>query len=190
MKYTRASGTLCRWVGVHAQSALHRLLHANLRREPDGRGGVYQWPLYKRPADLVSDTNADTAGRRLADGTLAPYPTAGKLNLAVLAGGELVWLTNRWNAYVITVQGSARLRLPDGRIMEVGYTGSNGRAYVGPGLKMVADGVIAKEDLSFEAMRQYFANHPEAMDKYLWQNPRTVFFQEVHGGPFGARMCR
>jgi membrane-bound lytic murein transglycosylase A len=70
--------------------------------------------------------------------------------------------------------------------MEVGYTGSNGFAYTSPGLKMVADGLIPKKDLSFETMRQYFNTHPEAIDTYLWQNPRTVFFQEVHGGPYGA----
>ncbi|HET6246815.1 MAG TPA: MltA domain-containing protein [Tepidisphaeraceae bacterium] len=150
------------------------------------RGGEYQWPLYKRPADLISDAQADTASRRLADGTTVPYLTRREIESGALAGDELVWLSSRWNAYVITVQGSARLRLPDGKIMEVGYAGVNGRAYLSPGLKMIADGVIAEKDLSFETMRQYFTSHPEAMDKYLWQNPRTVFFKEVHGGPFGA----
>ena len=152
------------------------------------RGGDFQWPLYKRPKDLVSDAANDSAGRRAADGSVVPYFTRQEIESGALAGDELVWLTSRWNAYVITVQGSARLRMPDGRIMEVGYAGFNGYPYpaVSPALKMVADGLIAKQDLSLETMRRYFEAHPESMDKYLWLNPRTVFFAQVHGGPFGS----
>jgi membrane-bound lytic murein transglycosylase A len=151
------------------------------------RGGPYQWPLYKRPADLVTDATGEKAGRKGDKGAIVPYFTrqdieGGKL----LQGQELVWLTSRWNAYVVTVQGSGRLRLPDGRIMEVGYAGTNGYAYTSPGLKMVADGVIPKDQLNFNAMRQYFEAHPAAMDKYLWINQRTTFFTETHGGPFGS----
>jgi membrane-bound lytic murein transglycosylase A len=150
------------------------------------RGGAYQWPIYKRPADLVSDESGDTANRKLADGTLAPYPPRQEIESGLLAGQELAWVTTRWNAYVITVQGSARLRLPDGRIMEVGYAGNNGRPYASPGMQMVADGVLARPELSFEAMRRYFDAHPDAMDKYLWLNQRTVFFTDRPGGPFGS----
>jgi membrane-bound lytic murein transglycosylase A len=35
-------------------------------------------------------------------------------------------------------------------------------------------------------MKAYFDAHPESMDKYLWANPRTVFFTERPGGPFGS----
>ncbi len=91
---------------------------------------------------------------------------------------------SRWNAYVVTMQGSARLRLPNGHIMEVGYAGSTMATNMSAqGLNMVADGQIARTDLNFDAMRQYFDAHPQAMDTYLWANPRTVFFSEVHGGP-------
>lgn len=151
------------------------------------REGAYVWPLYRRPADLVSDSETDTAGRQVAPGQpLVPYYTRQEIESGALSGNELVYLSSRWNAYVITVQGSARLKLTDGRIMEVGYAGNNGRDYVSPGLKMVQDGLIARKDLSFDAMRRYFEANPQAMDTYLFQNPRTVFFKEDHGGPFGA----
>jgi membrane-bound lytic murein transglycosylase A len=146
----------------------------------------FRWPLYKRPADLVSDETGQIAHRKLADGTLAPYPTRKEIESGLLAGQELVWLSSRWEAYVITIQGSARLRMPDGHIMEVGYTGSNGRDYTSPGKLMVADGVIPADQLNFATMRNYFQQHPEMMDKYLWANDRDTFFTEVHGGPFGA----
>jgi len=150
------------------------------------RGGPYQWPLYKRPADLVSDATGERDGRRATDGSFAPYLTRQQLESGALAGSELVWLTSRWNAYVITVQGSGRLRFPDGKIYEVGYAGTNGYDYTSPGAQMVADGLIPRDQLSFHTLKQYFDTHPEAMDKYLWLNQRTVFFTERPGGPFGA----
>jgi membrane-bound lytic murein transglycosylase A len=150
------------------------------------RGGAYQWPLYKRPDDLVSDASGDKAGRKTAVGVV-PYYTRQDIEAGgLLAGNELVWLTSRWNAYVVTIQGSGRLKLPDGRIMEVGFAGTNGFPYTSPGLQLVKDGVIPKDHLSFNTMHQYFDAHPEAMDKYLWMNQRTTFFAETHGGPFGS----
>jgi membrane-bound lytic murein transglycosylase A len=175
------------------------------------RQGAFQWPLYKRPADLVTDYNSDASLRRTADGSLAPYYTrqqiessmafatgstvstgsAGSLRAGsgpspVLAGQELVWLASRWEAYVITIQGSARLRLGDGRIYEVGFAGTNGQPYVSPGKEMLADGVITRGQLSLEGLGRYFRQHPESMNRYLWLNPRTTFFAERRGGPFGT----
>jgi membrane-bound lytic murein transglycosylase A len=151
------------------------------------RGGPYQWPIYKRPADLITDSTGETAGRKGNAGARVPYYTRQDIEGGnLLQGHELAWLTSRWNAYVVTVQGSGRLRLPDGRIMEVGYAGTNGYAYTSPGLKMVADGLIPKDQLNFNSMRQYFEAHAAAMDKYLWLNQRTTFFTETHGGPFGS----
>ncbi|MGH7215389.1 MAG: MltA domain-containing protein, partial [Tepidisphaeraceae bacterium] len=105
-----------------------------------------------------------------------------------LAGQELVWLKDRWDAYVITVQGSARLRLADqnGKIHEVGYAGQNGYPYTSPGKQMVADGVIPREKLTLRGLRDHFRSDPAAMDKYLALNERYVFFAERPGGPFGS----
>src|SRR5439155_20077808 len=74
----------------------------------------------------------------------------------------------------------------DGRTLEIGYAGHNGHEYTSPGLAMVNDGVIAKQDLNLRTLASYFAAHPEAQDKYLYLNNRTVFFTERPGGPFGA----
>ena len=147
----------------------------------------YRWPLYRRPSDLVVDTGGETLGRRNAEGGIIPYFTRAEIEGGgVLAGKEIAWLKDRWEAYVVTVQGSARLRYRTGHVDEIGYAGHNGHAYASPAMKMVEDGVIRREDVSAETLRNYFRAHPEAMDKYLWHNPRTVFFTERPGGPFGS----
>jgi membrane-bound lytic murein transglycosylase A len=151
------------------------------------RTGAFQWPLYKRPADLVTDAEGEHANRKMPDGSLAPAYTREQIEQQhVLDGEEFVWLPDRFAAYIITVQGSARLRMPDGSVLEVGYNGNNGYPYVGIGKQMVVDGVITHDQLSLQGMKNYFARHPEAMDHYLPMNARTVFFTERKGGPFGS----
>lgn len=153
------------------------------------RQGPYQWPLYKLPPDLVRDPmTGEVKGRKTADGQIVPYYTRGQIETGnVLAGDELVWVKTRWEAYIITVQGSARLRLADsGKIYEIGFAGTNGYSYTSPGQQMVADGVISADQLSLKGLQAYFQAHPEAMDKYLPLNQRYVFFTERPGGPFGS----
>jgi membrane-bound lytic murein transglycosylase A len=153
------------------------------------RQGEYVWPLYKRPADLVTDEMGQTAYRKTPEGSSVPYYTRAQIEQGnLLAGQEFVYLKSRWEAYVITIQGSARLKLMDqgGRIYEVGYNGNNGYAYTSPGRQMLADGVITKDQLSLRGLRAYFEQNPGAMDKYLGLNERFVFFTERPGGPFGS----
>ncbi len=164
------------------------------------RHGEYQYPLYKAPGAAANKDEggrmkdegeeASDNGQRTMDNAPAPVSrlTRGEIeaNPSPLAGSELVWVKSRWDAYVITIQGSARLRLEDGTLYEVGYAGSNGLEYVSPGRRMVADGVISKEQLTLAGLGAYFAAHPQAMDHYLPLNPRYVFFAQTHGGPYGS----
>ena len=147
------------------------------------RSGPFQWPLYKKPADLPPAAGGPDG----AAGGGARYYTRAEIERdGRLAGQELVWLRSRWEAYVVTVQGSGRLRMPDGRLADVGYAGTNGHPYVSPGKRMVDDGVIPKDQLSFFGLRRYFDAHPEAMDRYLLANPRTTFFTFSTGGIRGC----
>jgi membrane-bound lytic murein transglycosylase A len=151
------------------------------------RTAEFQWPIYKRPGDLVTSSDGARAFRKMPDGSLVPYYSRAQIETGqVLAGQELAWLQDRFDAYVITVQGSAKLRMPDGRIVEVGYAGNNGYEYVSPGKRMLADGVITRDQLSLRGIKAYFASHPASMEKYLTINPRTVFFKETAGGPYGS----
>lgn len=142
------------------------------------RQGPFQWPLFKRPAGLVTDPATGE--------TSQPWRSRQEIESGAMAGQEFVWLKSRWEAYVITIQGSAVLRLPDGQMMEIGYAGHNGHEYTSPGLAMIQDGVIQKGQLRAASLGKVFESNPALMDKYLWLNRRTVFFTNRPGGPFGA----
>jgi len=150
--------------------------------------GPFQYPLYNKPADLESDPiTGEVKGRKMADGSYTPYLTRAQIEEGgALAGQEIVWLKDRFDAYVITIQGSARLKLANGEMLEIGYAGSNGHEYVSPGRQLVADGKLPKDQLNLRGMKAYFARNPQDMPRYLGANPRTVFFAETSGGPYGS----
>lgn len=150
--------------------------------------GEYQYPLYKRPNDLVIDpVKQEVLGRRTADGSVVKYYTRREIEGSdVLAGQEIAFVKSRWEAYQITIQGSAKLRLADGNTLEIGWDGFNGYEYSSPGEAMVRDGVIEKAQHSAKGLRGYLEANPTMMDKYLWLNDRYVFFKPTTGGPYGA----
>ncbi len=149
--------------------------------------GPYRYPVYKRPTQLVGGSVHEQAQWKRADGTLAPCPDAAELESSgVLTGHELAWLTDPFEAYVVRIQGSAKLRLPDGKVIDVGYAGTNGHEYRSIGAALAADGRIAKDKLNFFSMREFFRTNPDLLATYAAKNPRQVFFSVTSGGPFGS----
>jgi membrane-bound lytic murein transglycosylase A len=115
-----------------------------------------------------------------------PYYTRKQIESTdVLHGDELVYLKSRFLAYVVTIQGSALLRMPDGTLNSVGFAGDNGYDYTSPRARMLQDGAITPEQYTLNGLQTYFQQHPQDMDKYLWDDQRDVFFTPRNGGPFG-----
>jgi membrane-bound lytic murein transglycosylase A len=138
---------------------------------------AYRYPLYRQPAGFAAwkkphPSRLDLEG---ADGLQA---AKGKLK-----GTELVWLKNRLDAFLIQVQGSARLQLTDGTTMTVGFGGSTDYPYVGIGRELVKEGKFKLEELTLPKIKQYFAEKPEELDTYLPRNKRFVFFQNTNNQP-------
>lgn len=155
-------------------------------RTPDER---YRYPLFGKPADLVKDPEGKPLGRQLEDGRIVPCPTRREIETSAqewVKGLELVWLADRFDAYVVHVQGSARIKLPDGKEMRIGYAGKTDRPYASVGEALVRDGKIDSNSLSLRGIREYFRNHPEELDGYLATNESFVFFMERDGGPYGS----
>lgn len=147
----------------------------------------FSYPLYRRPSDLVSDEiTGEVKGRRTGAG-FVPYPSRAEIEAQnLLNGTELVWLPNKLDAYLIHVNGSAKLELTDGSTMTIGYAGTNGREYTSIGKLLVREGKIEEHRLSLPAIRDYFQQHPEQLSAYVNQNERYVFFREYDGSNWPA----
>jgi membrane-bound lytic murein transglycosylase A len=161
--------------------------------EPIYRGSLtptaeYRFPLYKLPPDVVKDDEGKPLGKRTAFGVV-PYETREQIEAGRMLEGrglELVWLRDRLEAYIVHVQGSARILLADGREMRVGYAGKTDRPYRSIGQALVDDGHIRADDLSLTAIKAHFAKSPTDLEHYLFLNESYVFFQETSDGPYGS----
>ncbi len=151
-------------------------------RTPTGR---FRYPLYRRPADLVTDeATGEPRGRRLSDGRIVPYPTRREIDQGkLLAGQELVWLEDALSVYVVHVNGSAKLQIvgPGGGEIYVGYAGKTDRPYTGLGQSMIEEGLIGKDEASLAAIRRVYQKQPDRVLELINRNDSFVFFQEYDG---------
>jgi membrane-bound lytic murein transglycosylase A len=147
----------------------------------------FVYPLYEQPEDLVKGPTGEILGRRSPDGTITPYPPRTVIeNSGMLRGKEIAWLGDPFEAYIAHVQGSAKLRLPDGKLTTIGYAANNGHEYESVAQALVRDGRIDGDKISLSAMIDYFKRYKEQVDRYVRQNPRFVFFREEGGPPLGC----
>ena len=142
------------------------------------RGGRYQTPLLRRPADLVqANVGALNAGR-MANGKLVPYYDRAAIERGALAGKhlELLFVADPVDAFFLEIQGSGRVQLPDGRIIRVTYDGANGRPYVPIGRLLIERGEITRENMSLQTIRAWLVAHPDQAPALMDANPSYVFF--------------
>lgn len=109
---------------------------------------------------------------------------------SLLAGRELVWLADPVEAFFAQVQGSVRVRLPEGTVLRLGYSAKNGHPYRSIGTELVRRGEIAADAISAQAIRDWCAAHPDEVAALLRHNPSYVFFRRLDlagdMGPLGA----
>ena len=137
----------------------------------------YRYPLYRMPPNFGSWPKPHPTRLEL-EGEDALQASKG-----LLRGLELVWLRDRFQAFLVHVQGSARLQLTDGSAMTVGFAGKTSHGYTGVGRELVKDGKFTLEELNLPKLTAYFAKFPADMNKYLPKNQSFVFFRDTNGAP-------
>ena len=161
------------------------------------RDGQFLTPLLKRPPDLVMVElglfrpawRGERIAGRVQGGQLKPYDSRAEIERGSLAGRhlELLWVDDPIDAFFLHIQGSGRVVLPDGTVVQVGYDGQNGQPYVPIGRLLVERGALPREEVSMQSIRAWLAAHPGDAASLMDENPSYVFFRELPGeGPVGA----
>jgi membrane-bound lytic murein transglycosylase A len=145
-------------------------------------GEGYLYPIYRRPEDLIEIRAKDHS---------SPYYSRKEIDCQGALrdkGYELAWLKDPWERYVLHVQGSGQIRLPDGKTVRVGFAGSNGRPYRSIGRYLVEQGFLGEQELSLSRVEEFLHQHPERRDEIFNINERYIFFRFIPGkeGPMGA----
>jgi membrane-bound lytic murein transglycosylase A len=161
-------------------------------------GGAYAAPVYARPADLVTvelgEFSPDLKGRSLvgqvADGKLRPYPARDEIEAGLLGGRglELLWADDPVDVFYLHIQGSGKVRFPDGSERRIGYAMSNGRDFTGIGRLLLDEGKIGPGEASAQGIRTWLRKNPEEGRAFMQRNARYIFFRWIDGeGPIGAQ---
>ena len=152
-------------------------------------------PIYRKPGDLIEVDlglfSESLKGRRIRGkvqgSSFVPYDDRAAITSGALAGRglELGYAVDPVELFFLEVQGSGRVRLPDGSIMRIGYAGQNGRDYTGIGRLMRGRGLI--QIGSMQDIMGWLRANPVEGRAIMNENKSYVFFQELTGpGPLGA----
>jgi membrane-bound lytic murein transglycosylase A len=161
------------------------------------RSDRYNVPVYKRPTELVEvDLGAfsdSLKGKKIrgkvSGNNFVPFADRTEIEEGALDGRglEIAWAADAAEFFFLQVQGSGRLRLPDGSVMRIGYDGQNGRDYTGIGKLMRDRGLLGPGQASMQGIVAYLNANPEQGRAIMRENKSWVFFRELTGaGPLGA----
>jgi membrane-bound lytic murein transglycosylase A len=159
--------------------------------EPEAEGSLmktdeYVVPVYAKPHDLSSLDEAaqkqvGLAYGRIVNGKAEAFSTRKEIEQGALDGRglEICWLKSWVDVFFIHIQGSGRVKLPDGNIIRLAYAAKTGQPYTGIGGVLLANGVGTKDTMSMEFLRKWMGDHPSDFRELMWNNKSYIFFREI-----------
>ena len=139
----------------------------------------YAYPIYARPPEVVDGQQWLDRGAIEATGALRGR------------GLEIAWLEDPVEVFFLQVQGSGRIRLPDGHVIRVGYAARNGHPYRSVGKEMIRLGLMGESSASAQGIKDWVRANPVSGAEMLRHNKSFVFFRRLPDlpadkGPIGA----
>jgi membrane-bound lytic murein transglycosylase A len=136
----------------------------------------FKYPLYKLPADFGSwkDPQPERVMLEGVDGLQG--------GTSSLAGNEIFWMRDRFEAILVQIQGSAELNLTDGSKTTVGFAGGTNFAYNSIGKELAKDGKVTPSQLTLPGIIRYFRENPLELNVYIPRYKRFIFMKETFNG--------
>lgn len=151
----------------------------------------YDVRVFAKPASLVRCTRADgTTGRGRIDPSdqcVAHFTRAEIEDGALAAERPIAWVADPIDLFFLQVQGSGRLRGPDGAIVRIGYAEQNGHSYVAIGRLLRERNLLPPGGATMAGIVGWMRAQPDRGKALMRENPSYIFFRELTGaGPLGA----
>jgi len=131
----------------------------------------YSVPIYGAPAETVkkrqSKVFADLDRTKIEDGALAGKSL------------EICYVKSPIDAFFAQIQGSTRVKLDSGTLLRLNYVASNGMPYTPVGKFLIDRGIVSKEEMSMDKIREFMAANPEEGKALRQKNRSFVFFRET-----------
>lgn len=164
------------------------LLYGNLTKT-----SKYQYPIYKTPKDMytidLSDAYPELKNYRLRGkikgNKIVAYDT--REDIEKRSDLEpICYVDNKIDLFFLQIQGSGKVQLENGEVLNIGYANQNGRAYYAIGRKLIEDGYIKKENISLQSIKQWLEQNPSRIDEVLNLNESYIFFGKRKKGATGS----
>lgn len=157
----------------------------------------YRYPIYRKPDDLMvvnlgkfnSKYKNEQLIGRMERGELIPYYSRSEIDRKGALSGrrlELLWVDDPIALYSLHVQGSGKIRLPDGRIIVVSFAQSNGRPFRSLSRTLIEKEKMTSQEVSYSFVQNYLRANPGEVENLFSYNDRYVFFRRVEREPLGA----
>jgi membrane-bound lytic murein transglycosylase A len=166
------------------------------------RGKPYLQPVLGVPGDLLTIDLGDVLPElknmrlrgRLQGNKVVPYFSRADIveHEKKYADRVLLWVDDAVELFFLQIQGSGRVRLPDGGMVRIGYADQNGHPYQSVGRLLVERGELTLDQASMQGIQAWARANPAKLNELLNANPSYVFFRELttkgtdSDGPPGA----
>lgn len=136
------------------------------------RTAEYRYPIYGLPNNFSRWSK--------------PHPTRADLEgmdglgkSSQLQGREIAWFRNRLDAYLIQVQGSAKINWVGGGQSSVAFAGATDYPYVSLGKETIQEGIFQPGEVTLPKLIDYFEQNPSELSRFIPRNNRLIFFKET-----------
>ncbi|MGB7401691.1 MAG: murein transglycosylase A [Arcobacter sp.] len=156
----------------------------------------YKYPVYKVPDDLITvdlrsvypQLKKFTLRGKIKGNRLIPYEA--RKNISKNENQDvLLYVDNNIELYFLHIQGSGKVELPNGDLINIGYANQNGQQYNSIGKYMISKGYIGgKSDYSasVQGMKKWFYDNPNKVNEIMNKNPSYIFFEKRLQGATGS----
>ncbi len=140
--------------------------------EPTLRGSKikteqFKYPVYAKPKDLTSE----------------PYLSRAEIESGALENKdlELIYVDDKVDLFFMHIQGSGRVKLPNGSMLRLSYAGRNNQPFTAVSNHMVDLGYIDRSNMASIKIREWLKNNPEKADEIMNINAAYTFFKISDG---------
>ena len=127
------------------------------------------YPIYKIDIEKYGETIFKSTRKEINKGVLKNK------------GLELAWVENEIESFFFHIQGSGRLRYPNGEIKRIKFSRSNDKKYTSIGKILLKRNKIKKENMSMYSIKDWLYKNQDEAEEIMEQNERYIFFEEYKG---------
>ncbi len=153
----------------------------------------YKYPIYKTPNDMLIVDLTDAYPElkkyrlrgKLVNGKIIAYDDRKELNKRENLEA-ICYVDDKIELFFLQIQGSGKVILENGKIINVGYANQNGHKYKGIGRVLLNEGVLQGYGASMQGIKAYLKANPHRIEEILNKNRSYIFFTQREKGATGA----